>query len=148
MGGRRRFPVASVVATILLAMLAAAPAGSSSLRCRSDPSILLSDGTVIDVSADIDAALWDVEKVSYTLHVPIGLRIVAVVRTPDWPTTVEQFELAADRLPGRFDAVTRVVTAEPAAVTANQVVVRLLSAGVASTEGKSGRNLATTVFAP
>ena len=35
--------------------------------------MVLSDGTIVHVSAEIDTLLWNVTEVHYTLHVPSGL---------------------------------------------------------------------------
>ena len=50
--------------------------------CRSDPLVILSDGTVLDVSVAIDTAVSDVTEIHYTIHGPVGTAVVAVVTTP------------------------------------------------------------------
>jgi hypothetical protein len=91
--------------------------------CRSDPLVVLSDGTVLDISADIGALLWDVEEVHYDLHIPKGLSVVVSVSTPNWPTTVERFRVYADNPPGTFTSTTTVFTREEnTPVTANFLV--------------------------
>ena len=137
----------AVVLVALATLLIASSAWAAALRCRSDPTILLSDGTVIDVSADIGTGIWNVTSVSYTVQIPIGLVAVAVIRTPDWPTTKEFFAISSDSCPGVFGATTVVRTASnPVEVTATELVTTLLSVGSASTSGKNGQKLVTTVY--
>ena len=97
--------------TALLA-LTSATGDAGALRCRSDPFVLLSDGTIIDLSADIGVLLTRVQSVDYVLHVPAGRAVIAVIRTPSWPTTVERFTAVADSAPGVYDSTTIVRTSK------------------------------------
>jgi hypothetical protein len=99
------------------------PAYTGLLRCRSDPAVLLSNGTLIDLSADVDAMLWDIDTVNYTLHVPQGLTAILVIRTPNWPGTKETFRIISDQPPKTFDSTTTVYTKRKGiGVTANLLV--------------------------
>jgi len=115
--------------------------------CRSDPVIILSNGTTLDVSADIAAPLWDVNGVTYTVHIPAGLRAIATVSTPSWPTTLERLVVIADNPSGLYTTETVVTTRQhQVAVTANTALVLLSSITLAavSTPGYDGENLVTT----
>jgi len=96
-----------IAAAILIAVLALIPpsAYTAALRCRSDPVVVLSNGTLIDLSADVDAMLWDIASVNYTLHVPQGLRAIVIVRTPNWPGTKETFRIVDDQPPNTAESV-------------------------------------------
>jgi hypothetical protein len=114
-----------IASAVLIAVLALIPpsAYTAALRCRSDPVVVLSNGTLIDLSADIDAMLWDIASVHYTLHVPQGLYAILVVRTPNWPGTKETFTIIADQPAKTFDSTTTVWTKRPGVgVTANLLV--------------------------
>ena len=94
---------------VLLVVLLVAPVENVSaawMRCRSDPVVILSNGLVLDLSADVEAPLWQVTNVDYTLHVPQGVSLVAAISTPAWPTTVETFTLIDDGAPGEYHAKT------------------------------------------
>ncbi|HUS17296.1 MAG TPA: hypothetical protein VM536_20050 [Chloroflexia bacterium] len=96
----------------LLPAFIAAPTGAfaGTSGCRTDPIILLSNGALLDMSATIGTSLFDVQEVTYTLHAPRGTRLVAVVRTPNWPTTIEHFNFVADADAGEYNTDTIVVT--------------------------------------
>lgn len=113
----------AAVALIGLLTVLPPPAYTGLLRCRSDPAVLLSNGTLVDLSADIDAMLWDVKSVNYTLYVPAGLRAILVIRTPSWPTTKETFKIVANQAPKVYDSTTIVYTKRTGTgVTANLLV--------------------------
>src|SRR4029079_1830933 len=81
---------------VLLTGLVQTAAFAKLLACRSDPVVLLSDGTVVDVSADIETLPFNVTEVHYTLHIPEGLSAVLIVHTPTWLTSTETFTIYAD----------------------------------------------------
>jgi hypothetical protein len=120
LSGRRALALAVV---LLLSLTSMPPVDADVLRCRSDPAVLLSDGTILDLSADIGTLLWNIERVDYVLRVPRGLRPVLVLTTPSWPTTIETFTIRADRPPGVYDSSTVVRTkTKDVDVTANLLV--------------------------
>jgi len=121
------------------------PAYSGALRCRSDPAVILSNGTVLDLSADVDAMLWDISSVQYTVHVPEGVWAILVVRTPNWPGTKESFKIVSDAPAKVYDTTTLVkTTRRGVAVTANLLV----NLNFASTRGSDLQPLRTTVTVP
>lgn len=121
---RRALLVFSAVVVLLLAGVPNSPVADARLAvCRSDPLVLLSDGTLIDISADIGALLFEVKEVHYALRIPEGLDVVASVSTPNWPTTIERFTVYADNPPGIFTSTTTVHTRRAdTPVTANFLV--------------------------
>jgi hypothetical protein len=139
---------------ILLTVLALAflfspsVAGAVSAECRSDPTILLSDGTTLDVSADIGTLLWGVRSVAYTVHIPAEVDVVAILKTPSWPTTMETVQVFADNPEQTYTAITVVTTWDhPVPVTANLVLVSALdiNLGATSTDGYDRQHLITTI---
>lgn len=128
----------AAVALVGLLTVLPPPAYTGLLRCRSDPAVLLSNGTLIDLSADIDAMLWDVASVNYTLYVPSGLRAILIIRTPNWPGTKETFTIVSDKPPKVYDSTTIVKTKRPGiGVTANLLV----NLSFASARGWDGQPL-------
>lgn len=108
------------------------------LDCRSDPLVLLSDGTVLDISADIGAPLFDVKEIRYVLHIPKGLKVIIALSTPNWPTTIEKFTVFADNPPGIFTSTTTVYTRRAnTPVTANFLV----NTTYRTLDGLSGQDL-------
>ena len=67
----------AAVALLMLTTSAQAAAGG----CRSDPVLLLSDLTVVDLSASIDTDISNVNSVTYTFHAPRGVKLLAAVNT-------------------------------------------------------------------
>jgi hypothetical protein len=104
------------------------PAYPAGLRCRSDPLVLLSDGTLLDLSADFDGMLWDIKAVEYTIRVPSTTKVLLVLPTPNWPGTLEKIIVRSDMPAKTYDTRTIVWTRNAnAKVTAHLLVRPLLS---------------------
>ena len=58
-------------------------AHADSVGCRADPAVLLSDGTVVDLSAAIAVDAANVQEVAYALHIPVGVGVVGWATTGD-----------------------------------------------------------------
>ncbi|MEP7356307.1 MAG: hypothetical protein ABI847_03650 [Anaerolineales bacterium] len=75
-----------LIASLLLAALfgiSRAPTAQASLGgCRADPVFVLSDGTILDVSVDIGTSVSNVTEISYVVHGPKGVVLVASLSTP------------------------------------------------------------------
>ncbi len=95
-----------VLLLLLLALVLVIPtvAQAKMIFCRSDPIVVLSNGTVLDLSADLTTLLFNVEEVHYMLHVPVGVKPVLVIHTPAWLTSQETFSFVADQRPGHYAA--------------------------------------------
>src|SRR5690349_8737564 len=75
---RHRVVCALVASLGLAASLATPHAGLAAFTsCKSDPTVLLSNGAVLDLQADIADSYGtaDVKSVQYTIHVPKGLTV-------------------------------------------------------------------------
>jgi hypothetical protein len=124
------------------------PASSASFRCRSDPLVLLSDGTLLDLSADVDVMLWDITAVEYRIHVPANTKVLAVIPTPNWPGTLEKITVVTDQPARTYDTHTTVKTRKPnGAVRANLLVRPLLSLlpTLRSVEGTQGKSIRVAI---
>ena len=103
---------------LVLLGLAAVAVGVSPLKlrlahaqlsgCQSDPVVLLSNGTEIDLRASIDDSSDDVQKVTYTVHGPAGTTLVSASPGVLGPKQVTQF--VADQAPGHYTTTTVVDT--------------------------------------
>lgn len=113
---RTRISGRIVLAGMLLLLLSAInsttiPTASAGLRaCRADPVILLSNGELVqtDVSIMTDAA--DVEQVLYTLHLPVGVKVISVIYTPSEIGHKEVVRFIDDMPPYRYMTDTVVTT--------------------------------------
>ena len=81
---RRRSPIKHLITLVgfLLVGLALsepfAPISEAAVGgCRSDPIVILSDGTILDVSADIDTDVSNVREIHYVVHGPRGVKLVS-----------------------------------------------------------------------
>src|SRR5215211_7042642 len=81
---------------VLVLVLPSHAAVAADAGCRSDPVVLLSNLTTLDVSADIGVFLTAVDTVDYIIHVPSGVDPILVLSTPSWPTTTERLQIYSD----------------------------------------------------
>jgi hypothetical protein len=135
---------ALVVAGFLSAFCAVS-AEAGLLKCKSDPIVVLSDGTEVDLSADIDTLPWNVTNVTYTLHVPKGLNALLIIRTPAWLTTIERFQIIDDQAAGHYDSTTVVKTNNGTVRVTAQLLVRL---AFGSANGLTGQSLRVQAAIP
>jgi hypothetical protein len=139
----------AVIAVALLLMLATGSVASPRAHagfttCRSDPVVVLSNTATVDLQAAISDSTSDVRHVTYTLHVPAGLRVLAIVNTDGLIGLVETVNVYADDSRNTYDASTIVTTGQSAVpVTASAAVVSVLGVtlGAKSASGKSGQSL-------
>lgn len=127
-------PRAALGAALLAAGLLAAPLGApradAVVACRSDPIVVLSNGVVLDLSADIDDDASDVTSVRYTLHGPAGVWVARSLSTDGPVGYDESFAYIPDASAGVYRDETVVTTgAAPVGVTAT------VAGGYASTLG-------------
>jgi hypothetical protein len=79
--------------------------------CRSDPKVYLSDGSIVQLSATIDAPPGQVKQVDYTVHVPAGASVNHVVYTGGSLKGKELLSVVADDTAVTYDTETVVYTA-------------------------------------
>jgi hypothetical protein len=114
----RRSPVKHLITLVclLLAGLAMSEPFASTSKaavggCRSDPIIILSDGTILDVSADIGTAVSNVREIHYVVHGPLGVKLVSAISTPTLGFSgKETFTYYADAAPNQYITETLVQT--------------------------------------
>lgn len=111
-------------------------------QCRGDPLFILSDGTVVDVSEDIETLPLNVTAVQYVLHIPAGLSVVTFVHTPAWLTSVETLTVYADKPAHQYSSTTTVYAGlSTVGVTAHMLV----NLGSGDASGVSGQPLTITL---
>jgi hypothetical protein len=81
--------------------------------CRSDPKVYLSDGSIVQLSATIEAPPGQVKQVDYTVHVPAGASVNHVVYTGGNLKGKEVLSVVADDAPVTYDTDTVVYAATP-----------------------------------
>jgi hypothetical protein len=93
--------------------------------CRSDPIVVLSDGTILDVQAEIGTSIGSVREIHYTVHGPPGVQLIAAIRTPMLGFEgKETFTYIADASPREYVTETLVRTDEsPVRVTSHTTFV-------------------------
>jgi hypothetical protein len=110
--------------------------------CRSDPYIVLSNTAQVDMAADINDSLSDVQSVVYVLHAPVGTSPVAIVATDGLMGIKEKFKFYADDPANTYDTYTTVYTgASHVAVTAESSVTSLPTLGILTQSGYNGQSL-------
>jgi hypothetical protein len=140
---RRFLGIRSLIAVsaACLATLAMLPLGAhaSYSVCRSDPAMVLSNGTVLDLSASIGTDISSVSNVTYVAHLPAGVRPIAVVNTDGLMGIKEHFVSYSDNAKGTYDTYTTVTTVSgSASVSADALIVALTNVGAPSVAGVSG----------
>lgn len=133
----------ALAASLLAAMFLAPHAQASLGGCLSDPVVILSQGVIIDLYTVIKDSTSDVQQVNYTLHVPVGLREIAIIYTSGVIGPKESFQIFADDAANTYDSVTEVNTgATGLAVKARLTVIAPLHAPAsASIAGLDHQNL-------
>lgn len=130
--------ILAALAALLLFGVSRQPAFAALVECRGDPVVVLSDGTLVDVSATIDTPLWNVKQVHYTLHIPRGLSPTFIIRTKAWLTSQESFTIYSDNAAHAYSSATTVQTqTSDIAVTASMLV----NLGYGQRDGVTGQTL-------
>ena len=81
----------------------AQPAHADISVCRSDPVVLLSNGTVVDLTVVVNDAPSDIQRVGYVLHGPAGTQVVRVVYSAE-KSNLESLTFYADLEAGGYAA--------------------------------------------
>ncbi len=86
---RRRSPIKHLITLVCLLLVGLAMSEplapiseAAAAGCRSDPIVILSDGTILDVTADIGTDISNVQEIHYVVHGPYGVQMVSVLSTP------------------------------------------------------------------
>ena len=98
----------------------APPAAAAITVCRGDPIVWLSNGEIIQMTAQVAANAAEVHQVVYTLHVPRGTTVTRIVYDSGPLGKKERVVLVDDLLPKQYTTDTLVMTSRNGiAVTAN-----------------------------
>ena len=131
---RRRSPLKhliTLVGFLLIGLALSEPLVSTSEAavggCRSDPIVILSDGTILDVSADISTDVSNVREIHYVVHGPRGVNLVSAISTPTLGFQgKETFTYYADAVPNQYITETLVQTTyDQVSVTAHTTFVNV-----------------------
>jgi hypothetical protein len=149
-----------LISTLLLAVLfgvGRAPAASASLGgCRADPVFTLSDGTILDLSADIGTSVGNVTEINYVVHGPKGVGLVLALSTPTIGFKgLEHVTYVADAAPKQYitdtvvkTSVKNVGVAAKTVFAANGLLALQLSltAQYKTIQGWAGQHLVSTLY--
>jgi hypothetical protein len=118
--------------------------------CRTDPIVHLSNGQSVVVSSAISDTPTDIKKVTYTLHVPVGLGVSGIVYTGGSFAGKESMTVYADNEGGTYTSTTTVqIRANTAVPVTATITVKGSQSGVStSVSGLSGQVLTAQVLAP
>jgi hypothetical protein len=144
-----RFP-RSLVALALLSLALGASLGAPRLAhaqlvgCQTDPILLLSNGTELDLHASIDDSGSDVRQVIFTVHAPTGTHLL--LYTPGLLGPKEVVQFAADQNPGHYTTTTQVDTGTAGVgVTATTQALGLIGVALVSASGTSQQPLSVSL---
>lgn len=108
---RRRSVVAMALLVGALLSAALAQEAIAGLRaCRADPIVWLSNGQVVQVSVGVAAAAYDVQQITYILHIPRGTTVRKIVYTGGALSSKERVYVIPD-LPSARYTINTLVTA-------------------------------------
>jgi hypothetical protein len=135
--------IVAITAAIVLFGLSQQTSLAKLVACRSDPVVVLSDGTIIDVSADIETMLWNVTEVHYTLQIPEGKKPILVIHTPTWLTSTETFTITAVNEPHQYTSTT---TVRARGKTVGVKAHMLVNLGYGTAKGVTGQSLGIELY--
>jgi hypothetical protein len=125
---------------LLAGSLTAHDAHAEIVGCRTDPVVLLSNGTELDLSAAIDDSSADVQQVTFALHVPTGVRVIAYVEGS--LGAKESWQAYGDNTAGNYDVITTARTATPGAgVQATTQALGLIGVTLITVGGQANQPL-------
>jgi hypothetical protein len=114
--------------------------------CYSDPVVVLSNGTILDLSDVINDTDTDVQQVSYTIHAPAGTSVTSVTYTSGPLGPKETFQFFAEGKLGQYDIASQVTTINSGiGVTASAKAVSTAGTASASDTGWSNQQLHVAV---
>jgi hypothetical protein len=131
------FLIALMGTVVTPGMVSAARGG-----CRGDPIIILRDGTVIDIITDIGTDVWNVERIEYIVHAPVGSRVLTTIYTNGLLGIVETMAFHADNPSNRYTVDVAIYTSDHnVTVRATTTIVRLLGFDRKSASGIDNQHL-------
>src|SRR5262245_41623162 len=111
--GARPIIAIGLALALLASILLAQPASAAIRSCRTDPIILLSNGEIVQTDATIATDAENVRQVTYTLHLPVGVKVIAVINTPSRIGDREVVRFVDDLPPYHYSTDTVITTFTP-----------------------------------
>jgi hypothetical protein len=111
--GARPIMAIGLSLALLASVLIAQPASAAIRSCRTDPVILLSNGELLQTDATIETDEENVQQVTYTLHLPVGVKVIAIVNTPSRVGDREVVKFVDDLPPYHYSTDTVITTFTP-----------------------------------
>jgi hypothetical protein len=138
-----RLAVGLAVACMALTLNTGVPGAQAQTSvCYTDPVVVLSDGTTLDLNDTINDSLTDVQQIQYTLHAPCGTSIISIVYTSGPIGPKESLRFYADQPAGQYTSTSDVTTGSSSiAVVAAGTAVRGLSTETSSADGWNGQKI-------
>jgi len=109
--GRRLIVGASLLLVLAMSTLVPPSASAAIRTCRADPVILLSNGEIIQTDATIQTDVENVQQIKYTLHLPVGVRVIAMIHTSGRLREKEVVEFVDNLPPYHYTTDTLISTA-------------------------------------
>ena len=114
-----------ILLLLVLVLVLAVPAVAQAriLACRSDPVVILSNGNILDLSAEVSTLLFNVKEVHYELHLPVGVKALLWIHTPAWLTSQETFTIISDQPANTYTASAMAMTRDGDATVTTHVLL-------------------------
>ena len=100
----------AISAALAVVMLQVMGASAQAVTCRTDPAVLLSNGTTITLYENITDSATDVTSIKYALHVPVGVKALSIIYYGPVPASAQSLTLYQDENPGNYDGYATVYT--------------------------------------
>jgi hypothetical protein len=119
------------------------PAAHAELgACYTDPVVVLSNGTTLDLSDSISDSYLDVQQVSYTIHAPAGVQVESVTYTSGPLGPKETFQFVSSGANGQYQISSTVTTGSASVpVTASAQALSVASTSGASNNGWANQKI-------
>ena len=98
----RHVPLGAMLALLALMFVLPHHVFAAISACRADPIVWLSNGDSVQMTVDVGTSPGDVRKITYTLHVPVGVGVDRIVYTGGALQSKEEVVLVDDQSPGYY----------------------------------------------
>jgi hypothetical protein len=139
-------PALTILVVLVSVLFQADTVSAALVTCRGDPIFTLSNGTVLTVVVEAETEADNVDKITYTLHVPPGVDVESVIYSPPLGKK-EKYKVIQDSQPGSYTTETLVKTKN--ANNVNIWVTASLDSGASgSAAGYEGQPLIVNLQVP
>jgi hypothetical protein len=146
MKSQKVIPGLSILFVLTFLLFQADTVSAALMTCRGDPIFTLSNGTVLTIVVEAETAADNIDKITYTLHVPPGVEVESVVYSPPLGDK-EKYKVIQDSQPGSYTAETLVKTKH--ATNVNILVTASLDSGASgNAAGYEAQPLIVNLQAP